>query len=110
MRSVPCSPAASVFKHRAEVHRGADGSMEVEQVDLPAGAFCAQRTEQALESKFVRELAPSLGESQARQAFRDGLRLGDGSPLAEFVSQSLAPRELRGTSAIGAASEKSPAV
>jgi 2-methylcitrate dehydratase PrpD len=65
---------------------GADGRREVEQVDVPVGSFYAGDAQAHLEAKFVRETSPSLGEDDARSAFRAGLHVED-ERLSELVAR-----------------------
>jgi 2-methylcitrate dehydratase PrpD len=80
----PLDPAGIplYFPNRVEVVFK-DGRKEIEQVDLPAGAFCAPDVERELWTKFQREVGESLGEDRARAAFAAGLRLGTGGEPAE---------------------------
>ena len=74
------------FPNRVSI-RFSDGSVESEQVDLPAGSFFSPTAESALESKFVRELSPSIGAAAARAGFAAGLRLEE-LELSEFLVRS----------------------
>lgn len=74
------------FPNRVTI-RFTDGNTETEQVDLPAGSFCSEHVERALERKFVQVIAPAIGAAAARDAFAAGLHL-DRLTLSELVAQA----------------------
>lgn len=76
-----------------------DGSSETQQVDLPAGSFFAPSAEAALETKFLQEMAPSVGAGPARAAFAAGLCLGE-LALSDFVALSCLGADRAAVSAI----------
>ena len=53
----------------------ANGQRDTERVDLPVGSLCHSGFVSALERKFITETAASIGEDNARAAWRIGLDL-----------------------------------
>ncbi len=81
-------PVALAFPNRVTLEL-ADGRTLIEQRDLPPGSFGSPGMKRTLETKFLREVAPTLGSDRAREAFALGLRL-DETPLAELVAACVA--------------------
>lgn len=78
-------PAGAVplyFPNRVTIER-VDGGKDAHRVDLPSGSLAARGHEAVLRRKFLREVAPRLGEARAEAALAAALAAGEGGEGGE---------------------------